>query len=333
VTGCTRARATPLPRTSDTAARERGVALVIVIWTLALLAILAGSFSGASRTHARLAFNIVERTRAEALADAAVERAIAGILIPAEAGGLRVDQTPYAWVFEGGEVVFSIADEGGKIDLNAAEVELLADLFTALGLSVRESVALAAAIADYADDDDEERPGGAEAAAYRRARLSYGPKNAPFERIDELSRVLGMTPELFSRVRPLITTYTGMAQPDGNVLPPEYRLLLQGVLNRQGGGDGESAAGGSADPDADTGPGAVRQRPRPAGETSLLTRLRVEGTDARSGTNIFTIHAEARTAAGGLFVREAVVVVEPEAIPPFRFLDLRQGARQFLVGG
>jgi general secretion pathway protein K len=331
VTGCTRARATPLPPTTDTAARERGVALVIVIWTLALLAILAGSFSGASRTHARLAFNIVERTRAEALADAAVERAIAGILIPAEAGGLRVDQTPYAWVFEGGEVVFSIADEGGKIDLNAAEVELLADLFTALGLSVRESVALAAAIADYADDDDEERPGGAEAAAYRRARLSYGPKNAPFERIDELNRVLGMTPELFSRLRPLITTYTGMAQPDGNVLPPEYRLLLQGVLNRQGRGDGESLGGGSTEAGADMGSGAVRQRP--ARETSVLTSLRLEGTDARSGTNIFTIHAEARTAAGGLFVREAVVVVEPEAIPPVRFLDLRQGARQFFVGG
>jgi general secretion pathway protein K len=312
---------------------ERGVALVIVLWTLALLAVLAGAFSTASRTHTKLAFNVIERAKAEALADAAVARAIAGLLTPPEEGGLRVDQTPYAWIFDGGEVVFTIADEGGKIDLNSVGAEELSAILAALGVPARDSARLAGAIVDFRDDDQAVSASGAEAAEYRRAGLPHGPKDAPFERVDELSLVLGMTSEVMALLGPIATVHTATAEPTIALMAPEYRAALQGVIGVSGAGDDAAVEG---EPSAQERQGQFeeepegRQRSRSA-ETRMLSSLRPEGLDLRSEANIYTVHAEARSAQGAIFVREAVVAIEPDNVPAFRFLDIRQGSRQFLV--
>ncbi len=312
---------------------ERGVALVIVLWTLALLAVLAGAFSTASRTHAKLAFNVIERAKAEALADAAVARAIAGLLALPEDGGLRVDQTPYAWVFDGGEVVFAIADEGGKIDLNSVSAEELSAILAALGVPARDSARLAGAIVDFRDDDQTVSASGAEVAEYRRAGLPHGPKDAPFERLDELALVLGMTGELVALLSPIATVYSSAAEPAIELMAPEYRAVLQGVIGASGAADN---AAGEDEPAAqerggrfDDGPAAT-ERSRSA-ETRMLTSLRPEGLDMRSEVNIYTVHAEARSPQGAIFVREAVIAIEPDNVPAYRFLDIRQGSRQFLV--
>ena len=55
------------------------------------------------------------------------------------------------------------------------------------------------------------RPNGAEEAAYRAAGLPWGPKNAPFETVEELQQVLGMTADIYKRVAPSLTTYSGEA--------------------------------------------------------------------------------------------------------------------------
>ena len=41
-----------------------------------------------------------------------------------------------------------------------------------------------------------------------------GPKNAPFEAVEELEQVLGMTPNLYERVAPYLTTYNPPAPTD-----------------------------------------------------------------------------------------------------------------------
>jgi general secretion pathway protein K len=44
-------------------------------------------------------------------------------------------------------------------------------------------------------------------AEYRAAGLDYGPPDAPLESIDELGRVLGMTPAILAAIRPHLTLY------------------------------------------------------------------------------------------------------------------------------
>ena len=46
----------------------RGIALVVVLWMLTLLAVIAASFTTTTRTETRLARNLVENAKAEALA-------------------------------------------------------------------------------------------------------------------------------------------------------------------------------------------------------------------------------------------------------------------------
>ena len=66
---------------------------------------------------------------------------------------------------------------------------------------------LAAAVADFRDPDDQRRVNGAENKQYRSAGLGWGPKNAPFQSIDELQQVLGITREIYRQVADNITVY------------------------------------------------------------------------------------------------------------------------------
>ena len=117
---------------------ERGIALISVLWVLTLLAVITASFATTSRTEVNLARNLIENGQAEALAEAGIQRAIVGLLTPAEQGGLRSDGSLYHWRFGDGLVRFTVVDEGGKVDLNGAQEDLLSALLGELGLELDE---------------------------------------------------------------------------------------------------------------------------------------------------------------------------------------------------
>ncbi len=61
---------------------SRGIALVVVLWALTLLAVIAVSFTMTTRTDTKIVRNLVENAKAGALADAGVYRATLGLLEP-----------------------------------------------------------------------------------------------------------------------------------------------------------------------------------------------------------------------------------------------------------
>ncbi|HYM86809.1 MAG TPA: type II secretion system minor pseudopilin GspK, partial [Pseudoxanthomonas sp.] len=135
-----------------------------------------------------------------------------------------------------------IVDETGKVDLNQAEMPLLAALIRAVGGEPGVSEQLAAAIVDWRDSDPLTQPnGGAEDPDYAAAGLPYGAKDAPFESVAEVEQVLGMTPELYARLEPSLTLSSGRPQPDPNYAqapvlralglnPAEYEARRRGNL-------------------------------------------------------------------------------------------------------
>ncbi|MEE8272388.1 MAG: hypothetical protein V3R98_11745 [Alphaproteobacteria bacterium] len=173
-------------------AGQRGVALIAVLWTVALLSLMAMAFLAETRSHANLTRNLLENAKAEALADAGVYRAVAGLLDADFITGWRADGTVYTLAMGEGEVRITIADEGGKIDLNRAPDALLAGLFGALGVPEGEAAPLVDAIADFRDGDALRRAAGAEDADYAAAGRAWGAKDAPFESVAELQQVLGI---------------------------------------------------------------------------------------------------------------------------------------------
>jgi hypothetical protein len=97
-----------------------------------------------------------------------------------------------------------------------------------VGVDQVKAQALAAAIADFRDADNFRRLGGAEEADYRAAGLAWGPKNAPFDSVDELQQVFGMTTQLYERVAPSLTTYSAVETRDFFSLPPRaYSIHAQ----------------------------------------------------------------------------------------------------------
>jgi general secretion pathway protein K len=180
---------------------QRGIALIAVLWVVAILALVAALFMREARTEIALTRNLAEEAKAEALAEAGVNRAIVILLGLDDSVHWRVDGTPFAFAYAGGTVQVSLQDEGGKIDLNRAGDAVLQGLLTSVGVGPEAAQHLVDAIADFRDADDLRHVNGAEDAEYARAGLPYDAKDAPFAATDEL-QVFGMTPEIHARVAP-----------------------------------------------------------------------------------------------------------------------------------
>ncbi len=264
-----------------------------------------------SRTQSRIARNALDAAQAEALADGGIYRAMEGLARPVAAGGWRADGTVYAWRREGGEVRIRIEDEGGKIDLNRAADVLLRNLFLAAGLDPARAEALAQAVQDFSDADDRRRPAGAEDADYQAAGLARGAKDAPFEAVEELFQVLGMTRAIYEAVEPALTVHARSRRPDGRVAPPLVAAALA-----QGGGTGVPARRGAVPP--------VAPEAEPLPDPSV-TILSLGPSAHRSRARTFTIHGEARTLSGGIFVRRAVVRLVSRGDAPYQILAWGRG--------
>jgi general secretion pathway protein K len=196
--------------------RQRGVALVVVLWLLVLLAAVVGLFALNAHAEALQASAFRQRVALEHAAEAGIE-AVAARLLAVDARRRPLpDGREQSFDFgEGIEVRVAVMDESGKIDLNVADAALLARLFQQFGLDAAEAGRLAGAIVDWRDADALVSPaGGAEARDYRAAGLPYGPANRPFVQVSDLQRVLGMRHALYREVRPYLTVYTGLAQPN-----------------------------------------------------------------------------------------------------------------------
>ncbi len=63
---------------------------------------------------------------------------------------------------------------------------------------------------------------------YQAAGLDYGPPNAPLETIDELGRVLGMTPAVLAAVRPHLTLF-GPPEPNALSADPIVAAALSQI--------------------------------------------------------------------------------------------------------
>lgn len=189
--------------------RQRGIALILVLWLTILLTAIGASFAFGMRHEALSARNAVEVGQARAAADGAIERTVFELTRP---------RLPDAWLADGsthlykdGEVSLAVVatDESAKIDINTAPDALITGLFVNVGGADPDSaVRLLDAVADWRDADDLKRPSGAEAQDYQAAGRKYLPSNAPFETIGEVSRVLGMTPAIFKRIAGSLTVYS-----------------------------------------------------------------------------------------------------------------------------
>lgn len=287
---------------------EQGVALVIVLWTVMLLTVIAGNFVFAMRTETLVVRNMVSAAQAEAIANGAVQRALYETFKPvSDVNSWKADGRERQWIQDGAKIKVVIMDESGKIDINMGSDALLMGLLLSTGMGGAKAEQLLDAILDWRDVDSQPRPKGAEGDAYRAAGLKYEPANAPFEAVEQLQQVLGMTPEIFHRIAPLVTVQSKQSGINTLVASRGVLMAIPGVDPAQVDAyiaqRNESLARGQTPP------------PFAAGAAFM----------SAAADSMLDIHAEAHMPDGAVFVREAIASRSGEAKRPFVFLSWKEG--------
>lgn len=217
-------------RINKTAAlRQKGIALILVLWVLLLLTIITGSFAMMARMDRLEANALLSGTQARLSAEAAINFAVLALRDPDDETRMRADGRLYQQEFENTLVEVSAIDERGKLDINAADELTMVNMFTGHGLELGDAELLAAAVMDWRDTDELERVNGAEEEAYLAAGLQIGPANRPFMMTEELLQVIGMPYELYRKLEPGITVFSRAGEPDPAFAPVEALMALPDI--------------------------------------------------------------------------------------------------------
>lgn len=209
--------------------RQRGLALISVLWALSILSLIAAAMVSSSTLSYRAERNLLRHVEAEMLAEAAINRALLGITDTRAQMRWRAGGPPQDVSFRDARASVWIEDESGKIDLNATNRDLLEGLFKSAGIESAEADALADRVVEWRTPADAEHFQNASRFDYRAAGHGYRPRNGPFQSIDELKLVLGVTPQLFRRIAPALTVYSKRDKIDESFAPKEALLALPGM--------------------------------------------------------------------------------------------------------
>ena len=189
---------------------QRGVALLVVLWIFIFLLVVAFDFSASVREEAAAAHRYSDETEGYYIALAGFERGVYEFLQQStgqqSTGRETIGAQKRADIFDGswreealssGTFRVRWVDEGGKININRADEETLRRVFTNLGVEERTKAILVDSIMDWRDPDDLHRASGAENDYYRSLTPPYTAKNGPFDTVEDLLWVRGMTAEFF----------------------------------------------------------------------------------------------------------------------------------------
>lgn len=184
--------------------RQKGIALLLVLWALALLSLLLGGLAGWVQLETRQAQWQRQHTQALLVAEAGMNQAVQLLLDQSHRPRWIADGRGMPLRFDDAQLVVGVISERGKLDLNAALVDDVTRLAQACGASRNQATQLAKAL--------QGRRGGNE---------------PPLRVIEELRQLPGMTQKLYSRLLPEVTLWSGLARPEPAFATP----LLKRALN------------------------------------------------------------------------------------------------------
>ena len=298
-----------LNRSPSFHARSRGYALVLVLWSIALMLVIGERFAAQVRTELLLTRNQVTEVQAGALADAGIALAIHELTMPRNERRWRADGGVYSVSVPGGDVELRLWAENGKLDLNAVPITLIENLMAELqiGETPAHRQRLAAAISDWRDSDDRTDTGGSESTVYREHGLAHTPKNAVFSSVGELIMVAGLDRTMVATLAPMVTVHNQRVAIDPKTASKSALSALPGIS--------------SAEVSAYLAARRLRaQNNRP--EPDYPLELSTTGNFlAPSVAEVFTVQALGHSTNGGTVTKRAIVKLGGESSTPYVIVD------------
>jgi len=203
--------------------RQQGVALIIVMVTIFVLAALAGGFALSMKVETKLARNANCDSELEWIGRSGVELACYILAEQLNIASEPFDSLNQKWaggpgsytssnsplaeisltdhILGNGTYDIKITDLERKFNINADALggaRVLEQVFIQMGVDAGEYPAIMAAIQDWVDPDDDAHIGGAESGYYQSLNPPYLAKNGPIDDILELQLIKGVTWEIFA---------------------------------------------------------------------------------------------------------------------------------------
>ncbi len=178
-------------------ARERGSALLLVIWAIMLMAFtVAGVVEYVTQSMEEDVL-VAGQFRAMNLAECGIALGLHPQIKPGDPALRQV-------IGNDGGFVVTISSEGAQIPINSITNngyrDAVYNLFVAWGLSADEASTAADSLADWVDSDGDPRSQGAESDYYKSLGFQDFPRNQSFSSLDEMLLVRGM--DAVERLKP-----------------------------------------------------------------------------------------------------------------------------------
>lgn len=198
--------------------RNSGIALVIVMISVTVLAVLAAGFAYSMRVESKLARNSNSETELAWLGRSGVEYArwilAEQMKINMEPydglnqiwaggpGGIGTTNSPLLDVQQevtlgNGSFTWKIEDLERRANINTANETLLQQALMLMGVDAGDMTPAISSIMDWIDPDDRTHVQGAESNFYEGLTPPYTAKNGPIDDMSELLLIKGVTPELY----------------------------------------------------------------------------------------------------------------------------------------
>jgi general secretion pathway protein K len=216
------------------------------LWLVVALSTLALELSVIARHRRLVVANTLESVRAERAAASGVEheRARIALLVQAQERSRRVDAASIVdpWrqadsttrdtvtMGDGASYAVVSADVGTMVNINLVDEAGLARFLIASSIDPNVAGALSQAILDWRDADDFRRPRGAERDDYIKSGAPELPGNGPFESVDELRFVRGVTPPIFEKIARRLTVF-GVGEINVNKASEAVLLSIPGMTS------------------------------------------------------------------------------------------------------
>jgi general secretion pathway protein K len=207
-------------KTSFKRTGERGIAVFIVLISVAVLGGMAAIFSMQMKVETKLAMNSSNENDMEWLGRSGVELACYVLAMEKKQPGPGQRFTTLNQKWAGGdadtnELLMSIQmkdvpcgdgkysvtikDAESKLNINTAAFNpaMMNEALIVMGTDASEIPGIIASIEDWIDPDDQTHPNGAESEYYGTLNPPYAAKNGPIDDLSELLLVKGITPELY----------------------------------------------------------------------------------------------------------------------------------------
>lgn len=211
--------------------RERGVALLVVLWIIASATLLVVSFNATVRSGLSFVNSEVGLSRSENLLDAGLEIAVARLIDQEPARRWLPDGLARSVPFAGHRLRIKISDPNGLIDLNKTDEKVLLEFFK-----------------QFTDTDSAARAIRDRIKMARDQAMKTGQSSSPFEKTDptgdsnetppptpafvdaaEARMIEGISADLYRKILPFLTVYSR----DGAINPlsaPQEVVLADAEL-------------------------------------------------------------------------------------------------------